>query len=63
MTIPATMLSLGATSPYGRALHALDPFVALGVVAAVTSTIRLIPNIVVLPYRNPFVVQRTDRTR
>ena len=28
MTIPATMLSLGATSPYGRALHALDPFVA-----------------------------------
>ena len=37
---------------------ALDPFVALGVVAAVTSTIRLIPNIVVLPYRNPFVVAK-----
>ena len=41
---------------------ALDPFVALGVVAAVTSTIRLIPNIVVLPYRNPFVVAKAAAT-
>lgn len=37
---------------------ALDPFVALAVVAAVTDRIRLIPNIVVLPYRNPFVVAK-----
>ena len=41
---------------------ALEPFVALGVVAAVTSTIRLIPNIVVLPYRNPFVVAKAAAT-
>ncbi len=32
---------------------ALDPFVALGFAAARTTTLRLIPNIVVLPYRNP----------
>lgn len=37
---------------------ALDPFVALAFAAAHTSTIRLIPNIVVLPYRNPFVVAK-----
>jgi probable F420-dependent oxidoreductase len=37
---------------------ALDPFVALGVVAAVTERLRLIPNIVVLPYRNPFIVAK-----
>src|SRR5262249_51079344 len=35
---------------------ALDPFAALPYVAAVTERIRLIPNIVVLPYRNPFLV-------
>lgn len=37
---------------------ALDPFVALASIAAVTETIRLIPNIVVLPYRNPFIVAK-----
>ena len=37
---------------------ALDPFVALGFAAARTTTLRLIPNIVVLPYRNPFVVAK-----
>lgn len=37
---------------------ALDPFVALTMVGAVTERIRLIPNIVVLPYRNPFVVAK-----
>jgi len=37
---------------------ALDPFVALGFAAAHTRTLRLIPNIVVLPYRNPFVVAK-----
>lgn len=41
---------------------ALDPFVALGFVAAATSTIRLVPNIVVLPYRNPFLVAKASAT-
>jgi probable F420-dependent oxidoreductase len=41
---------------------ALDPFVALAVVAAVTERIRLIPYIVVLPYRNPFVVAKAAAT-
>lgn len=41
---------------------ALDPFVALGYAAAGTSTLRLIPNIVVLPYRNPFVVAKSGAT-
>ena len=41
---------------------ALDPFVALAVVAAVTDRIRLVPNIVVLPYRNPFLVAKTAAT-
>src|ERR1700730_11339409 len=38
---------------------ALDPFVAMGFAAARTTTLRLIPNIVVLPYRNPFVVAKS----
>src|SRR5246500_5850072 len=41
---------------------ALDPFVALGYAAARTTTLRLIPNIVVLPYRNPFVVAKSGVT-
>ena len=41
---------------------ALDPFVAMGFAAAHTSTIRLVPNIVVLPYRNPFVVAKAGAT-
>lgn len=46
----------------GGGHDALDPFVALGFVAAATTTIRLIPNIVVLPYRNPFVVAKAGAT-
>src|SRR6201995_384543 len=38
---------------------AVDPFVAMGFAAARTATLRLIPNIVVLPYRNPFVVAKS----
>jgi probable F420-dependent oxidoreductase len=54
-------------SPTDRWLNAgghdaLDPFVALGFAAAVTTTLRLIPNIVVLPYRNPFVVAKAAAT-
>lgn len=41
---------------------ALDPFVAMAFAAAHTTTIRLIPNIVVLPYRNPFVVAKSGAT-
>jgi probable F420-dependent oxidoreductase len=41
---------------------ALDPFVAMGFAAARTTTLRLIPNIVVLPYRNPFVVAKSSAT-
>jgi probable F420-dependent oxidoreductase len=41
---------------------ALDPFAALSFVAGVTERIRLIPNIVVLPYRNPFIVAKAAAT-
>jgi probable F420-dependent oxidoreductase len=41
---------------------AIDPFVAMGYAAARTSTLLLIPNIVVLPYRNPFVVAKSGAT-
>ena len=41
---------------------ALDPFAALAFVAAVTDRIRLVPNIVVLPYRNPFLVAKAVAT-
>ena len=41
---------------------ALDPFVAMGFAAAATTTLRLIPNVVVLPYRNPFVVAKAGAT-
>jgi probable F420-dependent oxidoreductase len=41
---------------------ALDPFAALAFVAAVTERILLIPNIVVLPYRNPFLVAKAVAT-
>jgi probable F420-dependent oxidoreductase len=41
---------------------ALDPFAALAFVAGVTERIRLIPNIVVLPYRNPFLVAKAVAT-
>src|SRR5689334_25105881 len=41
---------------------ALDPFAALAFVAAVTDRLRLIPNIVVLPYRNPFLVAKAAAT-
>jgi probable F420-dependent oxidoreductase len=39
--------------------YAQDPFVMMGMVAAVTTRLKLLTNIVVLPYRNPFVVART----
>ena len=40
----------------------VEPFVALGYAAARTTTLRLIPNILVLPYRNPFLVAKAGAT-
>lgn len=41
---------------------ALDPFVALAFAAAVTTRLRLIPYLVVVPYRNPFVIAKASAT-
>ena len=41
---------------------ALDPFAALAFAAAVTQRLLLIPNIVVLPYRNPFLTAKAAAT-
>ena len=41
---------------------ALDPFAALAFCAAVTERLLLIPNVVVLPYRNPFLVAKSAAT-
>lgn len=41
---------------------AVDPFVAMAFAAAGTTNLRLVPNIVVLPYRNPFVVAKSGAT-
>lgn len=46
----------------GGGHHALDPFVALTVAATATTTIRLHTHIVVLPYRNPFVMAKAGLT-
>jgi probable F420-dependent oxidoreductase len=42
----------------GGGHDALDPFVALAFAAAATEHLRLIPNVIVLPYRNPFIVAK-----
>lgn len=46
----------------GGGHDALDPFAALGFCAAVTERIGLMPHILVLPYRNPFVVAKAVAT-
>ena len=46
----------------GGGHDSLDPFAALGFVACATERLRLIPNIVVLPYRNPFLVAKSAAT-
>lgn len=38
--------------------HALDPFVSLAIAAAATQRLRLHTNILVLPYRNPFMTAK-----
>lgn len=42
--------------------HAPDPFVTLAWVAAVTSRLRILTNLTVLPYRNPFLLAKTVAT-
>ena len=39
--------------------HSLDPFVALTAAAMVTRRLRLHTNIIVLPYRNPFLTAKS----
>jgi len=39
--------------------HSFDPFVALTLAASCTTRIKLMTNIVVLPYRNPFLVAKS----
>lgn len=39
--------------------HSLDPFVALTAAAVVTQSLRLHTNIIVLPYRNPFLTAKS----
>lgn len=51
-----------ALGPDRPGWHTFDPFVLLGHVAAATTTLRLHTNIVVLPYRNPFVMAKAAAT-
>ena len=46
----------------GGGHDALDPFAALSFCAAVTERIRLMPHILVLPYRNPFLLAKAVAT-
>jgi probable F420-dependent oxidoreductase len=39
--------------------HALDPFVALAFAAAATTRLRLLTNLCVVPYRNPFLLAKS----
>jgi len=44
---------------HGGGHHALDPFVALSFAAAATARLRVQTHILVLPYRNPFIVAKS----
>jgi probable F420-dependent oxidoreductase len=46
----------------GGGHHSLDPFVCLAWAAAATSRIRLQTNVLVLPYRNPFLTAKAAAT-
>jgi probable F420-dependent oxidoreductase len=41
---------------------ALDPFAALGFVAAFTTRLKVVANVIVLPYRNPFLTAKSAAT-
>ena len=47
------------SQPQNGAHETLDPFVALTIAATVTSLLQLHTNIIVLPYRNPFLVAKS----
>ena len=47
------------SQPQNGAHETLDPFVALTIAATVTSRLQLHTNIIVLPYRNPFIVAKS----
>lgn len=38
--------------------HALDPFVALAIAAGATTTLRVLSNLCVVPYRNPYLLAK-----
>src|SRR3954466_2118433 len=42
--------------------HALDPFVTLAVAAAATTRLRVLTNLCVVPYHNPYVLAKTALT-
>jgi probable F420-dependent oxidoreductase len=42
--------------------HALDPFVALAFAAAATTNLRVLTNLCVVPYRNPYLVAKAALT-
>jgi probable F420-dependent oxidoreductase len=42
--------------------HSLEPFVALAFAAAATTRLRLVTNLVVVPYRNPFMLAKSVAT-
>jgi probable F420-dependent oxidoreductase len=42
--------------------QSLDPFVALGFVAAATERLRLLPHLALAPYRNPFLLAKAAAT-
>ena len=42
--------------------HALDPFVALGWAAAATTRLRVLTNLCVVPYRNPYLLAKAALT-
>ena len=42
--------------------HSFDPFVTLGFVAGVTTTLRLLTFLIVAPYRNPFLTAKAAAT-
>ena len=45
----------------GGGHHTVDPFVALGFVAAATTRIRLLTYLAVAPYRNPLLLAKAAR--
>ena len=45
-----------------RGHDAVDPFVTLSIAAAVTKTVRLHTNVLILPYRNPFLTAKAVAT-